>query len=102
MRNMAGSSEWGGKNLTHVWSLHRVFTLKDIPQHIDRGIGLDCDTSLHTLLVNVANQLLGVCAGGGLFIGRVGRGDGGDCSLVMEAVQIAAGILEFANPFVGL
>jgi len=91
-----------GQESTHVWLLRGVLALNDIPQHIYRGIGLDRDTSLHTLLMNVANQLLGACPSGGLFICRIGRGNGGDRSLVVEAVQIATGILELADPFMRL
>jgi hypothetical protein len=104
---MRKKEEWGkgsleGQEFTHVRSLRGVFTLKDIPQHINRGIGLDRNTSLHTLFVNVANQLLGACAGGGFFIGGIGRGNGGDRSFVVETVQVATGVLELTNPFVWL
>jgi hypothetical protein len=87
---------------THVWSLSGVFTLKNIPEHIDRCIRLNSNTSLHTLLVNITDQLLGAGTIGSLFIGRVGRGDGGDSRFIVETVKIATGILELANPFMGL
>lgn len=52
--------------------------------------------------MNVLDQLLGARASGGFLIGGIGRGNGGDGSLVVEAVQIATGILEFTDPFVRL
>jgi hypothetical protein len=52
--------------------------------------------------VNITDQLLGAGTIGGLFIGRVGRGDGGDSRFIVETVKIATGILEFVNPFMGL
>lgn len=52
--------------------------------------------------MDVFDQLLGVCPGSRLFIGRLGRGNGGDRSLVVKAVQIATGLLKLADPFMRL
>lgn len=78
--------ERGSGGSTHVWPLRGVFALNNVPQHIHGGIGLDRNASLHTLLVDIFNQLLGACASSGFLIGRFGRGHGGDRSLVVEAV----------------
>lgn len=88
--------------LTHVGSLSGVLALDNIPEHVHGGVGLDRDTSLHTLLVDVLDQLLGARASSGFLIGGIGRGNGGDSSLVVEAVQIATGLLELTDPFVWL
>jgi hypothetical protein len=90
------------RSRTHVWSLSRVFALENIPQHIDWCIRLNSNTGLHTLIVNITDQLLGAGPLGSLFIGGVGRGDGGNSCLIVETVEIATGILELANPFVRL
>jgi hypothetical protein len=90
------------KEITHVWSFRGVLALNNIPQHIDGGIGLNRDTSLHTLLVDIADQLLGTGASGRLFICRIGRRDGGNRSLVVEAVEIATGLLKLHDPFMRL
>lgn len=90
------------KAMTHVWSFRGVLALNNIPQHIDGGIGLNSNTSLHTLLMNIANQLLGASASGSFFIGGIGRRDGGNSSLIVETVEIATGLLKLADPFMGL
>lgn len=88
--------------MTHVWSFGGVFALNNIPQHIDGGIGLNGDTSLHTLLVDITNQLLGTGTSGSFFIGRIGRGDGGNSRLIVETVKIATGLLKLSDPFMRL
>jgi hypothetical protein len=87
---------------THVWSFRGVLALNNIPQHIDGGIGFNRDTSLHTLLVDIANQLLGTGTSGRFFISRIGGRDGGNRSLVVEAVEIATGLLKLDDPFMRL
>jgi len=52
--------------------------------------------------VDVADELAGAGAAGGGLIGRVGGRDGGDGGLVVEAVEITAGVLELADPAVWL
>lgn len=90
------------KGVTHVWSFGWVLALNNIPQHIDGGIRLNGDTRLHTLLVDITNQLLGASPSGSFFIGRFGRGDRGNSRLIVEAVKIATGLLKLSDPFMRL
>lgn len=92
----------GNLAMTHVWSFGGVLALNNVPQHIDGGIGLNSDTSLHTLLVDIANQLLGASPSGSFFIRRIGRGDGRNSRLIVEAVKIATGLLKLDDPFMRL
>lgn len=87
---------------THIWPLRQIRAIEDVPQYIDRGIRLNCDTGLHAFVVDILDQLprTGTVRCG--FVGGIGRSDGGDGRLVVEAVQIAAGFLEFVDPFVRL
>lgn len=87
---------------TYVGALRDLRALDDVPQHVDGGVGLDGDTGLHALLVDIADQLAGAGAVGGCLVGGIGRGDGGDGCFVVEAVQVAAGLAELADPFVRL
>jgi hypothetical protein len=57
---------------------------------------------LHALLVDVFDQFAWRSAGGGGFIGGIGRGDGGDGGFVVEAVEVTAGLFELVDPFVRL
>jgi hypothetical protein len=88
--------------MTYVRSFGGFLALNNIPQHIDGGIGLDRDTSLHTFLVDITNQLLGAGTSGSFFIGRISRGDGGNSRLIVEAVKIATGLLKLPDPFMRL
>jgi hypothetical protein len=91
-----------GAGGTHVWSLVHIGAIEDIPENINGSIGLDGDTGLHALLVDVLDQFARRSAGGGGFVGGIGRGDGGDGGFVVEAVEIAASLLELVDPFVRL
>jgi hypothetical protein len=75
--------------------------IQHLVQDIGGSGGLDGDAGQHALLVDVADQLarrrLEVGVGLGALGGR--RVDGG---LVVEAVEVAAGRLEFFDPFLGL
>jgi len=73
---------------------------QDIPQHIDRGGGLDRNTSQHPVVVNVSDQLFGASIKLRHALGALGGRRG--CGLVVEAVQIAAGVLELLDPLLGL
>lgn len=50
--------------------------------------------------MNISNQLLGA----GLLVARLfgALGGAGEGSLVVEAIEVAAGLLELLNPFLGL
>lgn len=91
-----------GEEETHLWSLTQIRAVEDIPENINGGIGLDGDTGLHALLVDIFDQFARRCAGGGGFVGGIGCGDGGDGSFVVEAVKVTAGLLELVDPFVRL
>jgi len=88
--------------VTHVGALVDVFTVEDIPENINRGIRLNCNTGLHTLLMDIFDQFTRTGTGSSSFISRIGRGDGGDGSFIMEAIEIATGFLELVNPFMRL
>lgn len=91
----------GGVGGTHVGPFRLVVAVEDLVQHVGRGGRLDGDAGQHALLVDVADQL----ARAGLEVrgclGALGgsRVDGG---FVVEAVEVAAGGLEFLDPFFGL
>src|SRR5438046_2921480 len=42
---------------THIWSLLFNFILQNLPQHINRGLWLDRNASVHVVLVYEADQL---------------------------------------------
>lgn len=50
--------------------------------------------------MNISNKCLGVGLFIGLFLGVLGSA--GEGSLVVEAVEVAAGLLELLDPFLGL
>ena len=52
--------------------------------------------------MDILDQLARAGARGGSLVGGIGRGNGRDGRLVVETVQIAAGILELSDPFVRL
>lgn len=95
---MEGIKWWA----THVGALVDVFTVEDIPENINGGIRLNCNTGLHTFLVDIFDQFTRTGTGSSGFIGRIGRGDGGDGSFIVEAIEIATGFLELVNPFMRL
>jgi hypothetical protein len=87
---------------THIGTLVLVRAVENVPENVDRGIRLDGNAGLHALLVDIFDQCARAGPLGGGLIGGIGRGDGGDGGLVVEAVQIAAGLLELLDPFVRL
>jgi hypothetical protein len=85
---------------TYIRSLLFLTVLENFPQHINRSIGLDSNTSDKSLIVDVSDKGLGVGLFLCLLLGSLGcAGEGG---LVVEAVEVAASLLEFLNPFLGL
>lgn len=77
-----------------------VRSLKNFPQHIDRGFGLYGDAGEHIIVVNIADEVSGVrLALGGGFRVRSVSGEGG---LIVEAVKIAADVFKGLDPFLGL
>lgn len=96
-----GYGLWGCR-ITHIRTLLLVLIRQDIPEHVDGGIGLDGNSSLHALLVDIADQVLGAGLGGCGVVGGTGGGGGGNGGFVVEAVKITAGVFEVLDPFVGL
>lgn len=88
--------------MTHVRALRLVLVVQDLPQHVNRGVGLDGDAGLHALLVNVADEFARAGATGGEGVGWAGGGDGVDGRFVVEAVQVAPGLSEVLDPAMGL
>jgi len=86
----------------HVWPLVQLRAVENVPQYVYRGVRLDGHAGLHALVVDVLNQLAGTGARGRGLVGGIGRGDGRDGRLVVEAVQVAAGLFEILDPFVRL
>lgn len=86
---------------THVRAILLILSGQNIPQHIDGGIGLNGNTGLHAFVVDKPDQLAGARGPGGGVCG-LGAGGGVDGGLVVEAVQIATGLLEFPYPFMRL
>ena len=74
--------------------------IQDLPQDIDRRLGLDGNTGEHAVVVYVTNEF----GRARLELGRACRavGGGGVRRLVVEAVQIAARILELLDPLLWL
>lgn len=89
-----------GRESTHIWSLLRVFAIQHIPQHVHLGRRFDGDAGQHTVIVDISDQLAGV----GLQLGRLLGALGGArrSGLVVEAVQVATGLLELLHPFLRL
>lgn len=86
---------------THIRAILLILGSQDIPKHVDWCIGLNSDTGLHAFIVDKPDQFAGTRGTGGGVCG-LGAGGGIDGGLVVEAVQIAAGLLEFPNPFMRL
>jgi hypothetical protein len=85
---------------TYIRSLLLVAILQNLPQHIDRSVRLNSNTSQQSLVVNVSDKSLGVSLLVSLLLGALGgTGEGG---LVVEAVEVAASFLELLDPFLGL
>lgn len=74
--------------------------LQHVVQHVHVSAGLDGDSREHITLVDVADQLARAGLEGGGLLG--GLGGGGVGGLVVEAVEVAAGGLEFLDPLLGL
>lgn len=100
--NLATFAPGRASRSTHIGALLLIGALQNIPEHIDRRVRLDRDTGLHALLVDILDQCTRTGGLRGALIGRFGRGDGGDGGLVVEAVQVTAGLLEFLDPFMRL
>ena len=85
---------------SYIRSFLLLGVLQNLPQHVDRSIRLDSDTSEQTVVVDISDQCLGVGLLVGLLLGALGvAGKGG---LVVEAVEVASGLLELLDPFLGL
>lgn len=91
---------WRLEKGTYVGPLLLVRALEHIIQNIHLRPGLYGDAGLHAALVDVADQL----ARARLEVGGLGGGlgGGGEGGLVVEAVEVAAGGLEFLDPLLGL
>lgn len=85
---------------THIRPLLRILALDELGQDLDAGHGLEGDAGEQALVVDVADQVLGVGGGVGRALGALGGAREG--GLVVEAVQVAAGLLELLDPFLGL
>lgn len=88
------------RHRAYIRSFLGIRGLENVPKHIDGCVRLNGNACKQSLFVDISDQLLGV----GLLIGRLlgrlcGRGKG---SLVMEAVEVTAGVLEFLDPFLRL
>lgn len=86
----------------YVWSLSLFFILEDIPEDVHRCVGLDGNAGFHSQFMDIADEFARGGFASCLRVSRFFGGGRGDCSLVMEAVQIAAGGLEFRDPFLRL
>lgn len=75
--------------------------VEDVIEDVDGGAWLEGNASSEALVVDVLDEFLraGLLVGGsGGFVG----GGGVDSGFVMEAVEIASGLLELLDPFLGL
>lgn len=52
--------------------------------------------------MDILDQFAGAGTARGGLVGGIGGGDGGDGRLVVEAVEVTAGLFEVADPFVRL
>lgn len=84
------------ESTTHIRPLLLVWVLQDLPQYVDARLGLDSDTCQQAAFVNVPNQRLGV----GLLVAMAGRAlcVRGEGSLIVEAIEVTAGIFEVLDP----
>lgn len=74
--------------------------LENVPKHVDGCVRLNGNACKQSVFVDISDQLLGIGLLIGRYFGRLcGRGKG---SLVVEAVQVAAGVLELLDPFLRL
>lgn len=89
-------------HFTYIWSLDFLRILKDVPEHIHLGVGLNGDPCAHPFLVNEADELLRAGETSRSFVSGILGGDRGNRGLIVETVEIAAGLLEFSNPFLWL
>lgn len=86
--------------VTYIRPLLIILILQNLPQHVDRRVGLDGDAGQQPAVVDVPDQLLGARLAVRRLLGALGgAGEGG---LVVEAVQVAAGGLELLYPLLGL
>lgn len=91
---------FGRRGTTYVRPLLLMGAVEDVVQHIHWRPWLDGDAGQHVALVDVADELArarleGRRLGGGL-------GGSGVGSLMVEAVEVAAGGLELLDPLFGL
>lgn len=84
----------------YIGALLGIRALENLPQHIDGCVRLDSNARQQSIVVDISNQLLRAR----LLIGRLfgGLRGGGERSFVVEAVQVAAGLLELLDPFLRL
>lgn len=82
---------------TYIRPLLLVRALEQLGQHLDARHGLQRDAGQQAAVVDVPDEVLGVGLGVRLALGRLGRAREG--RLVVEAVEVAAGLLEFLDPF---
>lgn len=97
-----GKGAWG-EGVTNVRPFLLVSAIQKLVQHLGSGSGLDGDAGQQTLVVDIADEVAGVR----LRVGGVGGGLGGlggarEGRLVVETVQVAAGLLELLDPLLGL
>jgi hypothetical protein len=86
---------------TYVGHLILVGVVQDIIQHIDGSLRLNGNTSTHSLVVDVLDELFRVCLLVTCGFGRFGSG-GIDGGFVVKAVQVASSFLEVLDPFLRL
>jgi hypothetical protein len=86
----------------YVWPLSLFLILEDIPEDVHWCIGLYGNTRFHSLFMDVADEFSGGGVASRLGVSRLFGGGRRDCGFVVEAVQIAAGGLEFGYPFLRL
>lgn len=87
--------------LIYIRNLILCFAVEDVVENVDRGTGLEGNAGSQALVVNVLDEFLGaglLVGGSGGFVG----GGGVDGGFVVEAVEIASGLLEFLDPFLWL
>ena len=95
--------EWrvvDGESLSYIGPPLLVRVLEDLVEDVDTRRGLEGDAGEEAAIVDVADELLwaGLCVR--VALGALGcRGEGG---LVVEAVEVAAGLLELLDPLLWL
>lgn len=88
--------------VTHIRPLNLLLALEDLPQHVNGRIGLNGDSGMHALLVNIPDEFARASLARGGVVGGLCRGGGGHGGFVVEAVEVATGGLELLDPFLGL